>query len=236
MRPGDGPSEGTALRLFRGLFRSYDRVVDCATFYQDRYWKRWAAERALDDGGGAVLDLGCGTLIFEERFGGRGHRFVGLDLTMEMLKMGKSKGLDVGQIVNGDAESLPFAEKAFDAVVCFYVPKYVGVSALSAELARVTREGGNVVLYDFARPRGPLAPLLNFYIQGVLRTLGVALGKLKRGEGVTFSVLPSIIERTTWDDEVTDAMERSGFETLEKRRLTGGAVFAYHGRKSEGRL
>jgi demethylmenaquinone methyltransferase / 2-methoxy-6-polyprenyl-1,4-benzoquinol methylase len=223
---------GTALHIFQGLAGSYDRIVDYATLYQDRHWKNWVAKRAGVKEGGLVLDLGCGTLLLEERFRCLGWRFVGLDLTEEMVRIGWAKGLpNVRLLINGDAESLPFLDQTFDAVVGCYVPKYVDTARLADELARVSKPGAAVVLYDFARPRGIFAPFLGLYIDGGLRVAGYLLKLGKRRSAFTFDALPGIIDRTDWDREITGAMERRGFATVEARTLTGGAVFGYLGRK-----
>ena len=224
-----------ARRLFEGLAASYDRTIDYATLYQDRYWKRWVARNARPAEGMLILDLGCGTLLLEERIRGTGCRYVGVDLTAEMIRLGWSKGLgDVPLLVNGDAESLPFADETFDAAVSCYVPKYVSVARLADELARVVKPGARVALYDFARPRGASAPLLEPYIQVGLRAIGLVLRKTRRPSAFAFEKLPQIIDGTDWDREVVRAMEDRGFETMAATRLTAGAVFAYCGRKGPG--
>ncbi len=223
--------QGTALQLFRGLADSYDRVVDYATLFQDRYWKSWAAGWAASPGG-LVLDLGCGTLLMEERLAGSRSRFVGLDLTEEMVRAGKAKGLtNVALLVNSDAESLPFRDEVFDSVISCYVPKYVHLTKLAEELARVSNPGAIVVVYDFARPRGPLAPFLGAYIRVGLGIAGFFSRLSRAGAAFAFDKLPGIIYRTTWDQEIERVMEGRGFETVAAARLTGGAVFGYCGRK-----
>jgi len=222
----------TALSLFRGLARSYDLTVDLATLFQDRYWKKWVAERSKTIGAGLTLDVGCGTLLLEERYGGRGRRFVGLDLTGEMIRVGQSKWVpNMVLLVRGEAESLPFQDGAFDSVVSCYVAKYVNVDILASELARVTKPGASVVLYDFARPRGPLAPFIEMYIQGGMRVIGFLMKVARRQEAFAFGNLPWIVDRTSWDSEVAARMEQRGFETVAAERLTGGVVFAYCGKK-----
>lgn len=219
--------------IFAGLAESYERALDMATLYQDRRWKDWVARRIGQ--GGLVLDLGCGTLVLEERLRRTAHSFVGLDLSPEMAKLGAGKRVpNVGLLANGDAESLPFADGAFDAAVSCYVPKYADPWRLAREVARVTKPGAYVVLYDFARPRGLLAPFLQLYIQGGLRVVGWALAASRRGESSTFRNLPWIIDETRWDVEVPRAMDACGFEALQAERLTGGTVFAYWGRKRGG--
>jgi demethylmenaquinone methyltransferase/2-methoxy-6-polyprenyl-1,4-benzoquinol methylase len=222
----------TTVGIFRGLAGSYDRVVDWATLYQDRYWKRWAIEKARLSDGSLVLDLGCGTLLFEERPHPSNCKFVGLDVTPEMTRIGWAKGLaSVTLVINGDAEALPFPDETFDAAVSCYVPKYVSITRLAVELARVVKPGAKVVLYDFARPGGISAPLLATYIQVGLRAVGLVLRKTRSGAAFAFERLPQIIEGTSWDKEVIEVMESQGFETMAATSLTAGVVFAYCGRR-----
>jgi len=221
-----------ARRIFRGLASSYDRTVDYATFFQDRYWKRWVATHGHFQEGNLILDIGSGTLLLEERLCRTGSSYVGVDVTPEMARLGWEKGLpNVPLVVNGDAVSLPFADGTFDGAVSCYVPKYVSVVRLADELARVVKPGARVVLYDFAKPRGISAALLEPYIQVGLRVVGLVLRRTRKGAAFAFERLPQLIERTSWDGELLDAMEGRGFETLAATRLTAGAVFAYCGRK-----
>ncbi|MDG6982132.1 MAG: methyltransferase domain-containing protein [Nitrososphaerota archaeon] len=224
----------TSSKIFAGLARSYENALDYATLFQDRRWKAWVARRMDARGGGLVLDVGSGTLVLEELLSGMGCRFVGLDLAPEMIRVAMEKRVPgVGLVLNGDAEFLPFADGSFDSVVSCYVPKYVDVRKFVRELARVAKPGGKAVVYDFAKPRGPLAPFLEAYIQGGLRVVGFALGLAGRREAYTFDRLPRIIEGTTWDLEMVDAMESNGFVEIESARLTGGVVFACSGRLRE---
>jgi demethylmenaquinone methyltransferase/2-methoxy-6-polyprenyl-1,4-benzoquinol methylase len=227
-----GRASDVAQKLFCGLAASYDKAVDYATLYQDRYWKKWATEKAALADGSLVLDLGCGTLLFEERLRRSNCEFVGLDVTPEMARIGWTKGLaNVSLVINGDAQSMPFPDETFDAAVSCYVPKYVNMNRLAGELARVVKPGARVVLYDFAKPGGISAPLLEPYIQVGLRAIGFALRKTRKGAAFAFERLPQIVDGTTWDEEVVGAMQDRGFETIAASSLTAGVVFGYCGRK-----
>ena len=226
---------GKALDIFRGLARSYDRVVDYATLYQDRYWKNWVAGNLGIGHRSLALDIGCGTLLLEERIGERGWTFVGLDLTEEMVKLGGAKDLqNVDALVTADAERLPFSDGAFDAVVSCYVPKYVDVTRLAAELGRVCKPGATAVLYDFALPRGRFSPFLRLYILGGLRVIGYILRIGRRVEATTFTNLPEIINHTDWDRRISGAMDANGFDAAGVRSMTCGVVYGYFGRKRPG--
>jgi len=222
----------TALELFSGLARSYDRTLDLATLYQDRYWKNWVVKKAGALGGGLLLDVGSGTLVLEERLLGKPWLVVGIDLTRKMVALGGAKRLNnVGMLVNGDAEALPFRDGAFDAVASCYVAKYVSPRRFARELSRVVKPGGPVLVYDFIKPRGPLAPFLALYIQGALRAVGFLLGLAKRDSAFTFQNLPGIVDGAIWDKPMAVAMESNGVQTKGFEKLSGGVVSAYWGVK-----
>jgi demethylmenaquinone methyltransferase / 2-methoxy-6-polyprenyl-1,4-benzoquinol methylase len=226
--------KATALELFRGLAKTYDRSVDLATLFQDRYWKNLVARLMSAQKGELVLDIGCGTLLMEERLARRDYSFVGLDLTEKMIRIGHSKGIpSVRLLVNADAENLPFQDRSFGSVITCYVVKYVDLGKFADELARVTKPRATVVLYDFVRPRGPFAPFLELYVRGGLGTIGALLGLAGRDAAFTFRNLPKIVDDAAWDSSIERVMKARGFRTLALRRLTGGIVCFYCGTKSE---
>jgi demethylmenaquinone methyltransferase/2-methoxy-6-polyprenyl-1,4-benzoquinol methylase len=218
----------TALELFEGLASSYERALDWATLAQDRYWKKRVARLARLQKGQVVLDVGSGTLLLEERLLPSGASFVGLDLTMPMIRMGMAKRLPSVAVVNGDAESLPFPDKSFDMVLSCYVVKYVNPEKFAGELARVTKPGGKVVLYDFVAPAGMTRPALELYLRGVIAGAGFLLTLAKSDAAFTFRNLPKIVEGAVWAGGFRELME-ANFETVEARRMTGGVVGIYAG-------
>ncbi len=223
---------GTALELFGGLAASYETVLDLTTLLQDRYWKNWVVEKSGAGESDLVLDVGCGTLLLEERFEVRRSAVVGLDLTEKMIRVGQRKRLpNVSLLVRGDAEDLPFPEGTFDVVVSCYVAKYVDLKRFTAELSRVVKVGGRVVLYDFVRPRGPFFLFLVLYQRGAFRIAGRLLGMIKSDAAFTFRNLPRIIEGATWDGRVVSTFDNEGVVARAVERLSGGAVVAYLGVK-----
>ena len=225
--------KGTALELFGSLASSYERALDATTLLQDRYWKRWVVEKAGAKESDLVLDIGCGTLLLEERLQSSGCQVVGLDLTDAMLRLGREKRLpNVRALVNGDAETLPVRDSTFDIVVSCYVPKYVDLEKFTAEVARVAKPGGRIVMYDFVRPRGVYLPFLALYIYGGFRVAGALLGLVKSQAAYTFKNLPRIVEGATWDTRIVTLFGKHGVEKNSWARLSGGVVTAYSGTKS----
>jgi len=214
-----------ALEIFDSLAQEYDFVLDLATLWQDRRWKAWTVSKIPSDSGKRILDLGAGTLLLEERYLKEGCPVVGLDLSGGMLKTGisKAKGSQL-DVVNADAEFLPFREGSFQVVVSCYVPKYVRQEVLAKEIARVVGRKGSVILYDFTHPRGILAPFLLAYIMVGLRVAGVLLGVAGSPSAKTFRLLPEIVFRTSWNIELPVRMNSEGFDLVESMRMTGGVV------------
>ncbi len=217
------PLKQTAWKIFSDLYSSYDWVLDYFTLFQDRYWKRWLLAKASLSSDDSVLDIGCGTGVLEEKFVKEAN-IVGLDLSSKMLGIANSKHIKNFGLFWGDAEKLPFASESFDKVLSCYAVKYCNSRNFASQVYRVLKPGGNLVLYDFARPRGLFAPLHFFYIYGVFRLLGLLLRKFDRGMSITFSELPGIISRTHWYEELGSSLRDQGFENPSSRFLSGGGV------------
>jgi ubiquinone/menaquinone biosynthesis C-methylase UbiE len=108
-----------------------------------------AAARLLGDGPGSLLDVGCGTGAHTIAFRDRGWSVTGVDVSVDMLRLARERGLDV---VEADAAALPFDDESFDAVVSLWTHTDVDdFGALLAEATRVLRRGGPFV-YIGAHP------------------------------------------------------------------------------------
>jgi len=216
-----------ALKIFRGLSPSYDRVLTVSTFMQDAYWKTWLLRHAGIRDTKTILDLGCGTGILEERLPGSAQ-VVGVDITEEMVRRAQSKAIpSLKMLTLGDGEHMPFRDGSFDTVVSCYVVKYCSPARLAKEMARVLRKGGTLVLYDFTRPRGALAPILAGYTYGILKIVGLATRLFDPATALTYLVLPDVIRSSVWDDNFEEVLRAAGFSPVGSRRLTGGVVTGF---------
>ena len=110
--------------------------------------------------------------------------------------------------------------------------KYVDLEKFTAEVARVAKPGGRIVVYDFVRPRGAYLPFLALYIYGGIRVAGALLGLVKSQAAYTFKNLPRIVQGATWDTRIVTLFGKHGVEKNSWARLSGGVVTAYSGTKS----
>jgi demethylmenaquinone methyltransferase/2-methoxy-6-polyprenyl-1,4-benzoquinol methylase len=223
----------TAQTLFRDLSLYYDEVLDNLTLKQDRYWKKSLLKKASLRRGQRVLDLACGTCVLEEQLSIIGCDVIGLDLSEQMLRGGLKRRIpNVGSLLRADAESLPFSDGNFDAVLSCYLPKYCNAQRLLGEISRVLSPGGTLIAYDFARPSGAFAPFHAFYVYGVFKLLAGIARRTVRELEYTFARLPGIIRKTNWVEDWRGKLGQNEFEEIGEKPLTGGVVTVFWARRA----
>lgn len=164
-----------ARELFAPLGPTYDRVGAALSLGQDPRWRRYLVSRLPQDGG-HVLDVATGTGLVALELVARGFRVTGLDRSPEMLAVARARFGSQVELVEGTAESLPFADASFDHLTFTYLLRYVeDPGATLAELARVVRPGGTIASLEFGMPRGPARPLWELYVRAGLPLAGVVL-------------------------------------------------------------
>jgi demethylmenaquinone methyltransferase / 2-methoxy-6-polyprenyl-1,4-benzoquinol methylase len=149
-----------ALDLFRGLPRRYDLLSAALSFGQDPRWRRALVGALAPTAGARVLDVATGTgMVAAELLARVPCTVVGLDQSAEMLSAARARFADDPRVelIEGEAEALPFADASFDAVTFTYLLRYVDdPPATIRELARVLRPGGRIASLEFGVP--PLLP------------------------------------------------------------------------------
>jgi demethylmenaquinone methyltransferase / 2-methoxy-6-polyprenyl-1,4-benzoquinol methylase len=145
-----------ALDLFRGLPRRYDALSAALSFWQDPRWRRAMVGGLAPASGERVLDVATGTgMVAAELLGRASCTVVGLDQSAEMLAAARARfaTIDSVELVQGQAEALPFVDASFDALTFTYLLRYVeDPAATLRELARVVRPGGRVASLEFGVP------------------------------------------------------------------------------------
>jgi demethylmenaquinone methyltransferase/2-methoxy-6-polyprenyl-1,4-benzoquinol methylase len=162
MPPSESQRKQHALEMFEQLPAHYDELGAALSFFQDPRWRKAAVEAVAARPEDRVLDVACGTGLVSKALVERwGCRVVGLDQSAAMLGRAREKVASstrlAGRIelVEGQAESLPFADAEFDHLTFTYLLRYVDDPAATLrELARVVRPGGRVSSLEFCLPRG----------------------------------------------------------------------------------
>jgi demethylmenaquinone methyltransferase / 2-methoxy-6-polyprenyl-1,4-benzoquinol methylase len=164
-----------AKELFAPLGPSYDRVGATLSFGQDPRWRRFLVSRLPRDGG-HVLDVATGTGLVAAELLRRGFTVTGVDQSSGMLARARERFGPRIELVEGSAESLPFAEASFDHLTVTYLLRYVDDPAATlAELARVVRSGGVVASLEFGVPTGLARPAWEVYVRAGLPLAGRVL-------------------------------------------------------------
>src|SRR5262245_32625508 len=175
--PTPGAPERAAVRsMFDRIAPRYDLLNRLLSAGTDSRWRRACVDRLELRAPARVLDVCTGTadLLIEALRRDPRHRGVGIDLSGEMLlrgaaKLGRRGLLGRSGLASGDAERLPAASEAFDAVmVGFGIRNVSDRPAALREMRRVLRPGGRLVILEFSMPRGLLGPVYRLYFDAIL--------------------------------------------------------------------
>ncbi len=223
----DGERGPKVRAMFSRLAGRYDLLNDVMSLGLHRRWKREAVGLALAGAAGPfrVLDLCCGTgdLSFLAGASAAGSRVVGLDFTLPMLGVARSRRTGAPgtpAFAQGDALRLPFADASFDAVTMGYGLRNVADAlACLREVRRVLAPGGRVVVLDFGKPAHPLTSAA---YGAFLRTAMPVVGWLFHGDADTYRYIPESLERYPGQRGVRDLMEQAGLASARyENRLLG---------------
>jgi demethylmenaquinone methyltransferase/2-methoxy-6-polyprenyl-1,4-benzoquinol methylase len=234
--PTPGSPEKAAVRsMFDRIARRYDLLNRLLSVGTDVRWRRACVDLLDLDRPARVFDLCTGTadLLVEALGRDRGHRGVGVDLSEQMLRRGAAKltRRDLAgraALAAGDAEALPVSSGCFDAATIGFGIRNVGNPAAAlAEIRRVLRPGGRLVVLEFSLPRGWLGAVYRRYFRGVLPRIGA----LVSGDSEAYSYLPASVERFPTPEAFAALMEQAGFTAVRWRLLSGGIACLHRGER-----
>ncbi len=223
-----------AQTLFAPLGPSYDRYAALLSFGQDPRWRRFLVSRVDVGPGDRVLDVATGTAaVALELVRQKGCTVVGVDQSEGMLETARRRVDGQVELVQASAESLPFADGAFDALTFTYLLRYVDDPAATLrELVRVVRPGGTIAGLEFALPTGLARPLWELYVRAGLPAAGAVIGDGWREVGSFLG--PSIRDfYARWPEpRLLDAWRAAGIGEPRDRRLSLGGGIVTWGRKT----
>ena len=230
--------EAEKARRVAGVFSSvaakYDLMNDLMSAGLHRLWKAFAVTLACVREGERVLDIAAGSgdlaLEFARRAGASGEVWL-TDVNREMLERGRDRLLDRGRpipAVQCDAERLPFPSDYFDCVsVAFGLRNMTHKDAALAEMRRVLRPGGRLLVLEFSRVWRPLAKAYDWYSFNVLPWLGKAVA----GDEAAYRYLAESIRMHPDQVTLKGMLERAGLENVEYFNLSAGIAALHRGYK-----
>jgi demethylmenaquinone methyltransferase/2-methoxy-6-polyprenyl-1,4-benzoquinol methylase len=219
-------SEPQVRAMFDRIAGFYDLMNSVMTAGLHYHWRARAADLAALGPGDSALDVACGTgdLAIElARRVGAGGEVIGSDFAEEMLERARAK--DPGLIWEwGNALELPYASGRFDAAtVGFGARNFSDLERGLAEMTRVVKPGGRVVVLEITTPRKP--PLSTFYRVWFDHVVPL-IGRLT-GEQEAYTYLPSSVRRFPGPEGLAVAMQRAGLTDI-RWILTAGGIIALH--------
>ena len=225
-------------RLFGRIARVYDPMNRLMSFGLDRRWRAFAARYLALGTSELGLDLGAGTAdlsIAVIRRSGPGTRMIGMDITPEMLEVGRRKverlGLqDVIELRVGDAEQIDLPANSVDGCCsAFTVRNLTDIRQGFREMLRVVRPGGRVVCLEISHPPGAIfGALFKFYFYRLAPLFGSILGKAAE----EYNYLPQSLTNFPDAPRLQTIMEEVGWTDVRFYRLTRGIVAVHVGTKA----
>lgn len=229
-------NEEDKARRVRGVFDSvaskYDIMNDLMSMGMHRAWKAYAVMVAHLQAGDAVLDIAGGTgdmaQAFAKQAGPQGT-VVHTDINLAMLRQGRDRLLDEGLMLPTtacDAEALPFADASFNVVcVSFGLRNMTHKDRALAEMARVLKPGGKLLVLEFSKVAQPLSKVYDWYSFEVLPRLG----KMVAGDDASYRYLAESIRMHPDQAALKVLMQESGFAHVDIHNLSLGVVALHVG-------
>ena len=231
-------AETDKARRVAGVFDSvagrYDLMNDLMSGGLHRLWKVFTIDRSGVREGSRVLDVAGGTgdlsLAFAKRAGKSGQVWL-TDINNAMLTHGRDRLADKGvllPVTQCDAEKLPFPDAYFDCVsVAFGLRNMTHKEAALAEMYRVLRPGGRLLVLEFSHVWKPLAPFYDFYSFKIIPRVGQVVTK----DEASYRYLAESIRMHPDQEALRAMLVQCGFEKVEYFNLTLGVVALHRGFK-----
>lgn len=233
----DRPKGAQVEEMFDNIAPAYDFMNRAMTLGIDRSWRRKVVGTAAAAAPRAVLDVATGTgdLALQLARAIPGAAVTGIDLSEGMLSVGRRKVEEAGlagriTLQQGDCLNLPFPDGSFDVVtVAFGVRNFEHLDRGYAEMARVLRKGGTLIILELSVPSSPLVkPFYNIYTKGIIPLLG----RMVSSDSRAYSYLPESIAAMPQGEKMLALMEGAGLTGCVLRPLTLGVSSIYTGLKA----
>ncbi len=220
--------------VFDSVAQKYDLMNDLMSAGLHRAWKAYAVAVAAVEPGHRVLDIAGGTGDMSRAFAravGAGGLVVHTDINEAMLRVGRDRLLDQGLDLPThicDAQCLPYADNTFDRVcVAFGLRNMTHKETALAEMCRVLKPGGRLLVLEFSKVAAPLTKAYDWYSFSVLPRLG----QLVAGDSQSYRYLAESIRMHPDAQSLKTMVKATGFGHVDVHRLSAGVVALHVGIK-----
>ena len=215
--------------MFDAVAPKYDLTNSILSFGQDRVWRKVVAKSVDPKRGQRILDLAAGTGTSSMAFVRPGVDVIASDFSEGMLAEGRKRHPEL-EFVFADATNLPFKDSEFDAVtISFGLRNVVDVDKALAEMYRVTKPGGRVVICEFSHVP---TPLLGRAYRTYLSKILPAFSALSTKASDAYGYLAESILAWPNQQALAKQIQKAGFERVEFRNLNLGIVAVHRGFKA----
>lgn len=216
--------------MFDAVAPTYDLTNGLLSFGQDRRWRKVVANAVDPQRGQRILDLAAGTGTSSMAFLRDGVEVIASDFSEGMLAEGRKRHPEL-EFVFADATNLPFKDSEFDAVtISFGLRNVVDVPKALAEMYRVTKPGGRIVICEFSHVK---TPVFSSAYRAYLKTVLPAFSALASKTPEAYGYLAESILAWPNQRDLAKLITAAGFERVEFRNLNLGVVAVHRGYKAK---
>lgn len=217
--------------MFNNISKRYDFLNHFLSMGIDILWRKKAIKQLKAHQPKLILDIATGTGdLAIEALKLNPEKIIGVDISEGMLEVGRKKMIELGvedqvEMRMGDSEQLLFEDNKFDAViVAFGVRNFENLEKGLADMRRVLKDGGKLVVLEFSKPtKFPMKQLYGFYFKAILPLIG----KLVSSDNAAYTYLPESVAEFPYGQQFLDVLEKTGYKNTQCKPLTFGISSIY---------
>lgn len=221
--------------MFNNISKKYDFLNHFLSLGIDKLWRKKAVKMLIEIQPKRILDIATGTGDFAlESLKLKPEEIVGMDISEGMLAMGREKMIKrkVDHIISmrlGDSENLPFEDNYFDALtVGFGVRNFENLEKGLAEMLRVVRPGGKLVILEFSKPKKfPVKQYYAFHSKYIIPFFGKRISK----DDKAYAYLPESVAAFPEGKDFESILISLGYKNVKSTLVSGGIATIYAGTK-----